>query len=92
MHFFGYRVNITADQFFKYGYAEMKMLLCCDVITLVKRKHKQLNIHRSLSANKTTSTRSRRRETVSPHDSRRKTHGYERAAASGSRDLEGVMG
>lgn len=28
----------------------MKMLLCCDVICLVKRKHKHLKMHRSLSA------------------------------------------
>ena len=38
----GYKVKITTDQFFKYGYAEMKMLLCCDVISLVKRKHKAI--------------------------------------------------
>jgi len=28
----------------------MKMLLCCDVISLVKRKHKNLKMQRSLSA------------------------------------------
>ena len=50
MNFFGYKSKILQDQFFKYGYAEMKMLLCCDVIALVKRKHKHLGIHRSLSA------------------------------------------
>ena len=49
---FGYKAKITQDQFFKYGYAEMKMLFCCDVIELVKRKHKMLGIHRSLSSNK----------------------------------------
>jgi len=33
---FNYRPNITIDQFFKYGYAETKMLLCTDTINLVK--------------------------------------------------------
>mmetsp|Transcript_24067 Transcript_24067/g.32795 ORF Transcript_24067/g.32795 Transcript_24067/m.32795 type:complete len:157 (+) Transcript_24067:27-497(+) len=37
---FNYRPKITIDQFFKYGYAESKMLLCCDVIQLVKQKSK----------------------------------------------------
>ena len=38
VNLFGYKSKITQDQFFKYGYAEMKMLLCCDIISLVKRK------------------------------------------------------
>jgi hypothetical protein len=50
VNFFGYKCKITLDQFFKYGYAEMKMLLCCDTIALVKRKHKHIGVHRSLSA------------------------------------------
>ena len=37
---FGYKVQITTDQFFKYGFAEQKMLLCCDSIALIKKKHK----------------------------------------------------
>ena len=32
VNLFGYRTTISQDQFFKYGFAEMKMLLCCDVI------------------------------------------------------------
>ena len=41
---------MNEDQFFKFGYAEVKMLLACDTICLVKRKLKQLKVHRSLSA------------------------------------------
>ena len=52
VNLFGYKSKITQDQFFKYGYSEMKMLLCCDVIDCVKRKHKMLGIHRSLSSKK----------------------------------------
>lgn len=47
---FDYRTNINEDQFFKYGYAEVKMLLACDTVCLVKRKLKQLKVQRSLSA------------------------------------------
>ena len=36
VNMFGYRSNITEDQFFKYGYAEMKMLMACDAICLVR--------------------------------------------------------
>ena len=50
VNMFGYRCNITEDQFFKYGFAEMKMLLSCDMICLVKRKAKHLKVHRSMSA------------------------------------------
>lgn len=42
VNLFNYKVKITIDQFFKYGYAEQKMLLCCDVIQLVKNKHKAI--------------------------------------------------
>ena len=59
---FDYRPNINEDQFFKYGYSEVKMLLACDVICLVKRKLKQVKVQRSLSAkravNRTHMTRS----------------------------------
>ena len=41
---FHYRPRVTIDQFFRYGFAESKMLLCTDVITLVKRKHRELRI------------------------------------------------
>ena len=46
----GYRSNITEDQFFKYGFAEMKMLLTCDLICLVKQKEKHLKVRRNLTA------------------------------------------
>jgi hypothetical protein len=35
---FNYKTNLTLEQFFKYGYAESKMLLCADVIELVKKE------------------------------------------------------
>ena len=41
---FMYRPKMTIDQFFKYGFAEMKMLICVDAINLVKRKHKYLKV------------------------------------------------
>lgn len=59
VNLFGYKAKITQDQFFKYGYAEMKMLLCCDIITLVKRKQKHLQMHRSLSAKRVMFTRAK---------------------------------
>jgi len=49
---FGYRPKVTIDQFFKYGFAESKMLLVVDTINLVKRKHKYLKVQRSLSTNR----------------------------------------
>ena len=58
VHQFGYKSKVTIDQFFKYGYAEMKMLLCCDVISLVKRKQKNLHMQRSLSAKRVLFSRS----------------------------------
>lgn len=56
--FFGYRPKITANQFFKYGYAEQKMLLCADTISLVKRKHKHLEVQKSLKGKRSLITRS----------------------------------
>ena len=50
VNLFGYKTKISQDQFFKYGFAEMKMLLCCDVIAHVRNKQKQLKMQRSLSA------------------------------------------
>ena len=55
---FGYKAKVTQDQFFKYGYAEMKMLMCCDVISLVRRKQKYLKMQRSLSAKRVMHSRS----------------------------------
>lgn len=40
VNFFQYKCLVTPEQFFKYGFAESKMLLCCDVINLVRKKHK----------------------------------------------------
>jgi hypothetical protein len=40
--FFSYRPAISIEQFFKYGYAEQKMILCIDVINLVRRKARSL--------------------------------------------------
>lgn len=57
MNIFQYKCLVTPEQFFKYGFAEQKMLLCCDVINLVKRKHKLLGIKRSLSAKRTSISR-----------------------------------
>lgn len=58
VNLFSYRPKITLDQFFKYGFAEQKMLLCVDAINLVKRKHKSLKVQRSLSAKRSSLTRS----------------------------------
>ena len=60
VNLFTYKVKITIDQFFKYGFAEQKMLLCCDVIELVKQKHKHIGIQRSLSAKRSATTREAR--------------------------------
>ncbi len=56
--FFGYRPKITSEQFFKYGYAEQKMLLCTDTISLIKRKHKNLEVQKSLTGKRSLITRS----------------------------------
>jgi Centrosomal spindle body, CEP44 len=45
---FGYRPSITLDQFFRYGFSEQKMILCCDVINLVRRASKDLKIAKTL--------------------------------------------
>ena len=58
INLFGYKPTITLDQFFRYGFAEMKMLLCCDTINLVKRKHKHILTMRSLSAKRSVASRS----------------------------------
>ena len=57
VNMFDYRANLTEDQFFKYGYAEVKMLLCCDAICLVKQMEKQLRMQRSLSAKRAVKTK-----------------------------------
>lgn len=50
--FFGFRPKITLEQFFKYGYAESKILLVIDVLNLIKRKHKYLSVKSSLCKNR----------------------------------------
>lgn len=57
MKHFGYKSPIGIDQFFKYGYAEQKMLLCCDVIAVVRRKAKDVRVQRSLSRKRSQTTR-----------------------------------
>ena len=41
-HYFGYRPTISIEQFFKYGFAESKILLVLDIISLIKLKYKFL--------------------------------------------------
>jgi hypothetical protein len=36
---FNYRMPITTQQFFKYDFAQSKMTLCADLITLVKNQY-----------------------------------------------------
>ena len=47
-NFFAYKPLISVEQFFKYGFAEPKIILVLDVIELVKRKHKFLHVKQSL--------------------------------------------
>jgi hypothetical protein len=56
--FFSYRPAISIEQFFKYGYAEQKMILCIDVINLVRQKDEQLH-PKVLPARPTSSFRGR---------------------------------
>ena len=64
----------------------MKMLLCCDVISLIKRKHKQLKMQRSLSAKRVTfqrPTSDSGRYTMLAHaEGKQKDFYYERDAQS----------
>ena len=46
---FSYKPAIVSEQFFKYGFAEQKMLMCVDFINLVKKKHKALKTHAQLN-------------------------------------------
>lgn len=39
---FGYRPTISVHQFFQDGFAEQKIILCKDIASLVKQKHKEL--------------------------------------------------
>lgn len=65
----------------------MKMLLCCDIIALVQRKHKHLKIQRSKSANRATFTRDRVTAgsgafTMLSHDQGKQSYVYYERAAS----------
>ena len=44
INIFGYKPSMTLQQFFKYGFAELKMLLCCDTINIVKKAFRDLKI------------------------------------------------
>lgn len=41
---FGYRPSMTLDQFFRFGFAEQKMILCCDVINLARKAQKDIKL------------------------------------------------
>lgn len=81
VNIFSYRPQITIDQFFKYGFAEQKMLLCVDTINLVKRKHKHLKNQRSLSSKRSSLSRTGetgRVSTVSHWQGKSQTFTFER--------------
>ena len=40
---FNYKPSMNSKQFFSVGFAEGKVILCCDIINLVKAKHSQLS-------------------------------------------------
>eukprot|EP00350_Pseudokeronopsis_sp_OXSARD2_P008780 CAMPEP_0170542532 /NCGR_PEP_ID=MMETSP0211-20121228/1932_1 /TAXON_ID=311385 /ORGANISM="Pseudokeronopsis sp., Strain OXSARD2" /LENGTH=125 /DNA_ID=CAMNT_0010845625 /DNA_START=256 /DNA_END=633 /DNA_ORIENTATION=+ len=54
---FGYKPQITIHQFFKYGFAEQKMILCCDAISLVKKAARDIRVKRSLSRKRSQTNR-----------------------------------
>ena len=58
MSIFGYRPCITLDQFFRLGFAEQKMILCCDVINLVRRASKDLKLAKDLKRKRSEAVRS----------------------------------
>lgn len=55
---FHYKPHLTMEQFFKYGFAEQKMLLCCDAISAIKRKHRELKTCKKLNHKRSRLTRS----------------------------------
>ena len=77
---FNYKAKVSQDQFFKYGYAEAKMLMCCDIIGVIKKKHKSLKMQRSLSAKRVMFTRDKAedsgRVSVLAHDQGKQSHFY----------------
>ena len=54
---FGYKPSITLDQFFKYGFSEQKMILCCDVINLVRRAAKDIKLTKMLNRKRSSTSR-----------------------------------
>lgn len=90
---FGYKCLITPEQFFKYGFAEQKMLLCCDAIALVRRKHRQLANIRSLSARRVSVTRKNQSgtfTTLSHDQGRQHSFYYERDTPNKKVNLSGL--
>jgi acyl carrier protein phosphodiesterase len=49
---FGLKPRINIQQFFKYGYAEQKMMMCVDTINRVKQLAKEIRINSSLSSSR----------------------------------------
>ena len=54
---FGYRPSVTLEQFFKYGFSEQKMILCCDVISLVRRAAKDIKLAKMLNRKRSSVSR-----------------------------------
>ena len=52
--------RIGIHQFFKYGFAEQKMMMCVDVIQRVKAMHKSIRIEQSLNSSRRITVRSSR--------------------------------
>jgi len=42
--YFSYKPPITKDQFFTTGFAERKLQMACDLITLVRQECKEINL------------------------------------------------
>ena len=58
MNILGCKPRIQLAQFFKYGFAEQKMMMCVDTIKSVKALHKEIRINQSLSSTRKSVTRS----------------------------------
>ena len=54
----GCKPRIQLTQFFKYGFAEQKMMMCVDTIKRVKALHKEIRINQSLSSTRKSIRRS----------------------------------
>ena len=82
MSIFGYRASITLDQFFRYGFAEQKMIMCCNVISLVRKAAKDIKISHSLNRKRSETSRSAQggRFSIVDRESKRTDFSYERDA------------